>query len=176
MALRLFKTAVVPLVSEGKPRMERDGMVDISSFRWLFFCSQSLWWYSYRKEFAPVKEQILFCMSTIENKWIQKIGQIIPACQFPFHSNESITWLVMSHLICIYNVYPQSLTLSWGGRVVRWCWVNFQCRGVLRLNLDYSRARAYCACSSCGWGLFGHFYSHLSFLSPFSLSLGGGPI
>ena len=24
-------------------------------------------------------------------------------------------------------------------------------------NLDWSRARAYCACSRCGWGLFGHF-------------------
>ena len=22
-----------------------------------------------------------------------------------------------------------------------------------------------CACSRCGWGLFGHFYSHLTFLS-----------
>ena len=43
-------------------------------------------------------------------------------------------------------------------------------------NLDYSRARAYCAYSRCGWGLFGHFYSHLSFLSSFSLSLGDGPI
>ena len=31
-------------------------------------------------------------------------------------------------------------------------------------NLDYSRARAYCACSGCGWGLFGHFFSRLSFL------------
>ena len=31
-------------------------------------------------------------------------------------------------------------------------------------NLDDSRARAYCACSRCGWGLFGHFYSALSFL------------
>ena len=30
--------------------------------------------------------------------------------------------------------------------------------------LDDSRARAYCACSRCGWGWFGHFYSHLSFL------------
>ena len=30
------------------------------------------------------------------------------------------------------------------------------------------------ACS--GWGLFGHFYSRLSFLSSFSLSLGDGPI
>ena len=34
-------------------------------------------------------------------------------------------------------------------------------------NLANSRARAYCACSGCGWGLFGHFYSHLSsLLSP----------
>ena len=106
--------------------------------------------------------------------------------------------------------------------MVRRCWVNFQCRGVLLIwiivgqwpialavgagggcldifllsitslfflprgwsggamvlgkllvpgrptNLDYSRLRAYCACSRCGWGLFGHFFSvyHFSFLSP----------
>ena len=25
-------------------------------------------------------------------------------------------------------------------------------------NLDYGRARAYCACSMCGRGLFGHFF------------------
>ena len=31
-------------------------------------------------------------------------------------------------------------------------------------SLDKSRARAYCSCSRCGLGLFGHFYSHLSFL------------
>ena len=43
-------------------------------------------------------------------------------------------------------------------------------------NWNYSRARACCACGGCGWGLFGHFYSHLSFLSSFSLSLGDGPI
>ena len=43
-------------------------------------------------------------------------------------------------------------------------------------DLADSRARAYCACSRCGWGLFGHFNSHLSFLSSFSLSLGDGPI
>ena len=61
-----------------------------------------------------------------------------------------------------------------GGRVVRWCWVNFQCRGVLQFG--YSRARAYCARSRCGWGVFGHFYSRLSFLSSFSLSLGDGSI
>ena len=43
-------------------------------------------------------------------------------------------------------------------------------------NFDNSRARAYCAYSKGGWGLFGHFFSHLSFLSSFSLSLGDGQI
>ena len=42
--------------------------------------------------------------------------------------------------------------------------------------LDYSMARAYCACSRCGCELLGHFFSHLSFLFSFSLSLGDGPI
>ena len=43
-------------------------------------------------------------------------------------------------------------------------------------SLDYTRARAYCASSRCGWGLFGHFISHLSLLFSFSLSQGDGPI
>ena len=43
-------------------------------------------------------------------------------------------------------------------------------------SLDDSKARAYCACSRCGCRLFGHFYSSLSCLSSFSLSLGDGPI
>ena len=43
-------------------------------------------------------------------------------------------------------------------------------------SLDDSRERAYCACSRCGWGMFGQFFSHLSFLFSFSLSLGDGPI
>ena len=42
--------------------------------------------------------------------------------------------------------------------------------------LDKRRARTYCAYSGCGWGLFGHFYSRLSFLFSFSLSPGDGPI
>ena len=36
-------------------------------------------------------------------------------------------------------------------------------------NLDNGRARAYCACSRCGWELFGYIFSlayHFSFLSP----------
>ena len=43
-------------------------------------------------------------------------------------------------------------------------------------SLVKSRARACCSCNMCGWGLFGHFYSHLSFLSSLSLSLGDDPI
>ena len=39
-------------------------------------------------------------------------------------------------------------------------------------NLNRNRAMVYCACSGCGWGLFGHFYSRLSFLFSSSLSLG----
>ena len=39
-------------------------------------------------------------------------------------------------------------------------------------SLDDSRARAYCVCNRCGLGLSGHFFSYLSFLFSFSLSLG----
>ena len=37
-------------------------------------------------------------------------------------------------------------------------------------NLDYSRARAYCACSKCRWVCLDIFFSHLSL---FSLPLSG---
>ena len=42
-------------------------------------------------------------------------------------------------------------------------------------SLVYSRARAYCAYSRCGWDLSGHFslIYHFTLLSP---SLGDGPI
>ena len=43
-------------------------------------------------------------------------------------------------------------------------------------NLDNVRARAYCACSRCGRGLFGRFFSCQSFPSSFSFSLGDGPM
>ena len=33
-------------------------------------------------------------------------------------------------LVCPF--FPLSPSLWGGGRVVRWCWVNFQCRGVLQ--------------------------------------------
>ena len=42
-------------------------------------------------------------------------------------------------------------------------------------SLDKSRARAYCTCSRCGRGLFGHFYSRLSFLFSFPPFFGRRP-
>ena len=42
--------------------------------------------------------------------------------------------------------------------------------------LDYSRARAYCACSRCGWGCLDIFFSLVYHFSSFSLSLVDGPI
>ena len=35
------------------------------------------------------------------------------------------------------------------------------------INFDFSRARAYYACSRCRLGLFGHFFSRLSLRSSF---------
>ena len=43
-------------------------------------------------------------------------------------------------------------------------------------NLDYSRARAYCACNRCHWGGLDIFFSHLLFLFSSSLYMGDGPI
>ena len=42
-------------------------------------------------------------------------------------------------------------------------------------DLDYGRARAYCACCRCEWGLFGHF-SLVYLFSILSPSLGDSPI
>ena len=70
-----------------------------------------------------------------------------------------------------------SKTIPKSSGVVGWCdGAGLTSSAGASYNFDYSRARAYCACSRCGWGLFGHFYSPLSFLSFFSLSLGDGPI
>ena len=60
-------------------------------------------------------------------------------------------------------------------RVVRWCWVNFQCRGVLLIWIRVGQGPAALAVGA-GGGLFGHFFSRLSFLFTFSLSVGDGSI
>ena len=64
---------------------------------------------------------------------------------------------------------------SGGGRVVRWCWVNFQCQVVLVFWSRVGQGSTALAVGA-GGGCLEIFFSHLSFLFRFSLSLGDGPI
>ena len=54
-----------------------------------------------------------------------------------------------------------------GGRVVRWCWVNFQCRGVLLIWIRVGQGPTVLAVGA-GGGCLDIFYLvyHFSFLSP----------
>ena len=61
------------------------------------------------------------------------------------------------------------------GRVVRWCWVNFQCRGVLLIWIRVGQGPTALALGA-GGGCLDIFFSRLSFIFSFSLSLGDGPI
>ena len=55
-----------------------------------------------------------------------------------------------------------------GGGGVGWCDGHGRTSSAgASYDLEYSRARAYGACVGAGGGLFGHFYSLLSFLSLF---------
>ena len=62
-----------------------------------------------------------------------------------------------------------------GGRVVRWCWVNFQCQA--SYNLDFTVGQGPTALVvGAGGGCLDIFTLIYPFLSSFSLSLGDGPI
>ena len=52
--------------------------------------------------------------------------------------------------------------------MVRWFWANFQCRGVLLIWIIVGQGPTALIVGS--GGAFGHFFSHLSFLSSFSHS------
>ena len=65
--------------------------------------------------------------------------------------------------------------LAGRGRVERRCWVNFQCRGVLLVWMVVGKGPIALAVGA-GGGCLVIFFSHLSFLLSFSLSLGDGPI
>ena len=54
--------------------------------------------------------------------------------------------------------------------MVRWCWVNFQCRGILLIRVRVGQGPTALAVGA-GAGLFGHFISRLSFLFSFSLGV-----
>ena len=59
--------------------------------------------------------------------------------------------------------------------MVRWCWVNFQCRGVLLIWIRVGQGLTVLAVGM-GGGYLDIFFSRLSFLFSFSLSLGDGSI
>ena len=59
--------------------------------------------------------------------------------------------------------------------MLRWSWVNFQCRGVLLIWIRVGQGPAALAVVA-GGGCLDIFDSRLSFLFSFSLSLGDGPI
>ena len=64
--------------------------------------------------------------------------------------------------------------LKWIGRVVRTCWENFQCQGVLLIWIIVGQGPIALVVGA-GGELFGHFFSRLLFLFSFS-PLGDGPI
>ena len=39
-------------------------------------------------------------------------------------------------MLLLFLHYQSSTLFAGGGRVVRWCWVNFQCRGALQFGLQ----------------------------------------
>ena len=59
--------------------------------------------------------------------------------------------------------------------MVRWCWVNFQCQGVLLILIIVGQGLTALAVGA-GEGSLDIFFSRLSFLFSFILSLGDGPI
>ena len=69
----------------------------------------------------------------------------------------------------------RKMSKEWGGRVVQWSWVNFQCRGVLLIWMIIRHGPTTLAVGM-SWGCLDIYSSRLSFLSSFSLSLGDGPI
>ena len=68
-------------------------------------------------------------------------------------------------------MFMHQIVFRGGGRVERRCWVNFQCRGVLLVWMIVGQGPIALAVGA-GGGLFGHFFSHLSF-SLFFLPLFG---
>ena len=57
--------------------------------------------------------------------------------------------------------------------MVRRCWVNSSAGACYNFTVGQGSAAL---AVGAGWGLFGLFYSHLSFHFSYSLSLGDGPI
>ena len=98
---------------------------------------------------------------------------------FKNETNHNSFLLSLMAYCCFKVPIPGHLTESpfynGGGRVVRRCWVIFQCRGVLLIWIIVGQGPVALAVGA-GGGCLDIFLSYLSFLSSFSLSLGDGSI
>ena len=94
----------------------------------------------------------------------------------PFKTAENFIWYAKPLFIFVSDNSLSSTEVGGGGggRVVRWCWVNFQCRGVLLIWIRVGQGHDALAVGA-GGGCLDIFslVFHFSFLSP---SLGDGPI
>ena len=78
-----------------------------------------------------------------------------------------------NHVLFEY-IFGLSLALGGGGRVVRWCWVNFQCLGRPAILITVGQGPIALAVGAGGGGL--DIFTLIYPFSPLSLSLGDGPI
>ena len=78
---------------------------------------------------------------------------------------ETLEGIKNMHKLCLFYKMSYNLSLGWSGGAMVLGKLPVPGRSI---KLDNSGARAYCACSRCGRGLFGHFplIYHFSFLSP----------
>ena len=101
---------------------------------------------------------------------------LLMLCYFHFISCRNVGQL-LTEGTCSSSSKFFPLSVDWGGRVVRWCWVNFQCRGILLIWIRVGqRLTAFAVGAGEGAGCLDFFFSRLSFLFSFSLSLGDSPI
>ena len=78
-----------------------------------------------------------------------------------------VVWtFILSSIISLF-FSPSLWERGWSGGAKVLCKLSVPGRPT---NLAYSRAKAYCPCKRYGWGMFGHFFSRLSFLFSFSPS------
>ena len=93
------------------------------------------------------------------------------------NKTESVIFISLMRSLFPKDLHAELiLSLMQGsGRVVRWCWVSFQCRGVLLIWIRVGQGPTALTVGA-GGGCYGHFFSRLSFVFSFSLSLGDGPI
>ena len=80
----------------------------------------------------------------------------------------------MSSAAAMIGALRVNLKFIGDGRVVLWCWVSFQFRGVLLIWIRVGQGPTALAVGANG--VVWTFFSCLSFLFSFCLSLGDGPI